>query len=193
MPSELNCITQSAEVRAVFYFNSSSLFSLVHVDVDSQFKVYFMQMQFEQGIYCGMLIYGSQIVDTLVYTTQFHPCVHRFWYSCLPVKELYNVAADSQPRPESCWTNIVRSRSRVQQVFFIWYPNLINYTVHKISSFYTFNEWGQPSNGLKEPSNTIVKIVAVVEDVSIFLLTNSLKNHLNTEQLKIKHCYLWAG
>lgn len=76
-PLRSNCITQSAEDKAVFYFNSSSLFSLVNVDVDRQFKVYFMQMQFEQGIYCGMLIYGSQKVDTLVYTTQFHPCVHR--------------------------------------------------------------------------------------------------------------------
>lgn len=36
----------------------------------------FMQMQFEQGISCAMLIYGSQIGDTLISTTHFPPCVH---------------------------------------------------------------------------------------------------------------------
>lgn len=100
MSSELTCVTLSAEDEAVFYLTPLPFWFGLFWPWQ---PVYFMQMQFGQEIDSGLLIHGSQIVETLGYTTYFHPCVHRFGYPCLPVKKLCNGATDSRPKPTG-WT-----------------------------------------------------------------------------------------
>lgn len=99
MSSDLICITESAEDGAVYYlFCLYFVFwctLLLTVGLFHANGVWTRNCLWNVGIQ-----YGHQIVDTLVYTAHFHPCVHKFEYAKARLeKSLYNVAVDSQPKP----------------------------------------------------------------------------------------------